>query len=43
MAAGVVPQSSCSFRPQAPARTISTRACGWLALPLPYKPMFIGK
>ena len=42
MAAGVVPQSSCSFSAQAPARTISSSARGWLALPLPEMPMFIG-
>ena len=42
MAAGVVPQSSCSFSAQAPARTISSSAAGWLALPLPEMPMFIG-
>ena len=43
MAAGVVPQSSCSFRAQAPPATCSTRASGRLALPLPEKPMFIGR
>jgi len=43
MAAGVVPQSSCSFSPQAPARTISTKASGRLALPLPNRPKFIGR
>ena len=42
IAAGVVPQSSCSFRPQAPASTISTSAAGSEALPLPEKPTFIG-
>ncbi len=42
IAAGVVPQSSCSFRPQAPASTCSWRAAGRLALPLPMKPRFIG-
>ena len=43
MAAGVVPQSSCSFRPMAPASTCSRSAPGRLALPLPRKPRFIGK
>ena len=39
IAAGVVPQSSCSFRQLAPARIISSSACGWDALPLPAKAM----
>ena len=43
MAAGVVPQSSCSFRPMAPASICSRSASGRLALPLPRKPRFIGK
>ncbi len=43
MAAGVVPQSSCSFNPIAPARTCSRNASGRLALPLPRNPRFIGK
>ncbi len=43
MAAGVVPQSSCSFRPMAPAASCSSRASGRLALPLPRKPRFMGK
>ena len=43
MAAGVVPQSSCSFRPIAPARTCSCSASGRLALPLPRRPKFIGQ
>ena len=43
MAAGVVPQSSCSFRPMAPASICSCSAVGRLALPLPRKPRFIGK
>ena len=43
IAAGVVPQSSCSFRPQAPASICSTSARGCDALPLPKKPRFIGK
>ena len=42
MAAGVVPQSSCSFSPIAPALTCASSAAGWLALPLPRKPRFIG-
>ena len=42
MAAGVVPQSSCSLSAQAPAVTISSSARGWLALPFPEMPMFIG-
>ncbi len=42
IAAGVVPQSSCSFSDDAPARIISSSACGLLALPLPEKAMFIG-
>ena len=41
IAAGVVPQSSCSLRPITPASTCWRRASGWLALPLPRKPMFI--
>ena len=32
MAPAVVPQSSCSLRPQAPAFTCSTKAAGRLAL-----------
>ena len=43
MAAGVVPQSSCSFSPQAPASTCSLMPAGLLVLPLPKKPRFIGK
>jgi hypothetical protein len=43
MAAGVVPQSSCSFRPMAPASICWLSASGRLALPLPRKPRFIGK
>ncbi len=43
MAEGVVPQSSCSFRPMAPAAICSRSGAGWLALPLPRKPRFIGK
>ncbi len=42
MAAGVEPQSSCSFRPMAPASICSRSAPGRLPLPLPRKPMFIG-
>ena len=43
MAAGVVPQSSCSLRPQAPASICSLRPAGLLVLPLPKKPRFIGR
>ncbi|MDT4787004.1 hypothetical protein FQZ97_193710 [compost metagenome] len=43
IAAGVEPQSSCSFSEVAPASTISTSAPGRDALPLPAKAMFIGK
>ena len=42
IAAGVVPQSSCSFSAQAPARICSISAAGRVALPLPKKPRFIG-
>jgi hypothetical protein len=42
MALGVVPQSSCSFNPQAPAATISMRAPGREALPLPSSPTLTG-
>ena len=42
MAAGVVPQSSCSLSAAAPARTISTSASGREALPLPESATFIG-
>ena len=42
MAAGVVPQSSCSFRPQAPPTTCSISASGLAALPLPKKPTLTG-
>ena len=43
IAAGVVPQSSCSFSAQAPALTISSSAAGRDALPLPAKPRLTGK
>ena len=43
MAAGVVPQSSCSLRAQAPASICSTSPRGVEALPLPAKPRFMGK
>src|SRR2546423_1569324 len=43
MAAGVVPQSSCSLRQEAPPSIISTSALGLEALPLPAKARFIGK
>src|SRR5882757_4950353 len=42
MAAGVVPQSSCSFSAQAPALIISTSAAGRDALPLPEMPRLTG-
>src|SRR5690606_24701185 len=41
MACGVVPQSSCSFRPSAPAWICSSSGAGSLALPLPSRPIFI--
>jgi hypothetical protein len=43
IAAGVVPQSSCSFKAQAPAQICSIRPSGREALPLPAKPKFIGQ
>ena len=43
MVAGVVPQSSWSFKPMAPASTCSIKASGWAQLPLPVKPRFMGK
>jgi len=43
IAAGVVPQSSWSLRPIAPAFTCSRSGAGSAALPLPRKPRFIGK
>mmetsp|Transcript_55203 Transcript_55203/g.109697 ORF Transcript_55203/g.109697 Transcript_55203/m.109697 type:complete len:216 (-) Transcript_55203:843-1490(-) len=43
MTAGVVPQSSCNFRPQAPAAMTSWRPAGSEVLPLPEKPKFSGK
>ena len=43
IAAGVVPQSSCSFSAQAPASIISTSAPGREALPLPEMPRLTGK
>lgn len=42
MAAGVVPQSSWSLSPQAPAITCSRRALGSLSLPLPVMPILTG-
>lgn len=42
MAAGVLPQSSWSLRPHAPAMTCSRRAFGSLSLPLPVMPMLTG-
>ena len=43
IAAGVVPQSSCSFRQAAPARIISSSAAGREALPLPAKARLTGR
>ncbi len=43
IAAGVVPQSSCSLRPITPASICSRSGAGCDALPLPRKPRFIGK
>jgi hypothetical protein len=43
MAAGVVPQSSCSLSAQAPPSIISISAAGFEALPLPDRPRLIGK
>ena len=37
MAAGVVPQSSCSLRPTAPATICSAKPSGLAVLPLPVK------
>src|SRR6201999_132579 len=42
IAAGRVPQSSCSFSAQAPALIISTNAAGREALPLPEMPRLTG-
>ncbi len=42
MAAGVVPQSSCSLSAEAPERIISTSGAGTEALPLPARAKFIG-
>ena len=42
IAAGVVPQSSCSLRPHAPAWMISASPSGDDVLPLPERPLFIG-
>ena len=43
IAAGVVPQSSCSFSAAAPPLICSSSAAGSEALPLPAKARFIGK
>lgn len=43
MAAGVVPQSSCSLYPAAPASSTSNIPAGSLVLPLPEKPKLRGK
>ena len=42
IAAGVVPQSSWSLRPLAPAAICSSRGAGSLALPLPSRPQLTG-
>ena len=42
IAAGVVPQSSCSLRPTAPASTCSRSGPGAEALPLPSRPRLTG-
>src|SRR5262249_22931305 len=42
IAAGVVPQSSCSLSEQAPPSIISSSAAGREALPLPAKPRLTG-
>ncbi len=42
MAAGVVPQSSCSFSPMHPAPSCSASPSGRAALPLPRSPTFTG-
>ena len=43
IAAGVVPQSSWSFKPQTPASTCSIRGAWWLSLPLPVMPTLTGR
>src|SRR4026208_2229541 len=43
MAAGVVPQSSCSLSPMAPAATCSRSGPGREALPLARKPRLMGR
>jgi hypothetical protein len=43
MAAGVEPQSSCSFSPIAPARICSSIPSGIEVLPLPRKPKFMDR
>mmetsp|Transcript_10993 Transcript_10993/g.32570 ORF Transcript_10993/g.32570 Transcript_10993/m.32570 type:complete len:242 (+) Transcript_10993:1075-1800(+) len=43
MTDGVVPQSSCSLKPAAPASSTSSRPSGEEVLPLPEKPKFMGK
>ena len=42
IAAGVVPQSSCSLNPAAPARSCSHSASAETVLPLPSSTMFTG-
>ena len=43
MAAGVVPQSSCSLKPAAPARSCSHSASAETVLPLPSSTMLTGQ
>jgi hypothetical protein len=43
IAAGVVPQSSCSFRPMAPASICSASGSARDVLPLPRKPRLTGR
>ena len=43
IAAGVLPQSSCSLKPDAPARICSCIASALTVLPLPSSAMFIGQ
>src|ERR671918_464038 len=42
MAAGVAPQSSCTFNPHAPASSCSTKVSGRLLLPLASSPTLTG-
>ncbi len=43
IAAGVLPQSSCTLRPHTPASTCSRRAPGNAPLPLPSRPTLTGR